>query len=275
MVAVPASSSEKFTKSLHQDDTRYWFGDRPPPTIRQVTVDQSSRWLARGWKDMMAAPLVSFSYGAVFVAAAYLITFGLIQMGVGSLALPLAAGFMLIGPLAAVGLYETSRRLSRNQVPTLGAAIGAFGNRMGGLLIVGLVLMIAFMAWFMIAMVIFAIFYGTAPPTLSTFVSTLLLAPQAPLFLLVGTAAGAVIAAGVFGITAIALPMIIDRDVSPIHAMAVSAQAVTRNWKVMIGWAAMIALLTGVGMATFYVGLALTLPLVGHATWHCYKAIID
>lgn len=275
MVAIPASHTEKFTSPLHSDDSRYWFGDRPPPAIRTVTVDQSSRWLARGWNDMMAAPVISLSYGAVFVVAAYLITFGLIQAGMGSLTLPLAAGFMLIGPLAAVGLYETSRSLSRNQKPTMGAALGAFGRRLGPLLVVGLLLMMMFMAWFLVAMVIFAIFYGTAPPTLTTFFSTMMLAPQAPLFLLVGTGAGALLATAVFGISAISLPMIIDRDVSPVHAMAVSARAVTQNWKVMIGWAAMIALLIGVGMATFYIGLAITLPLVGHATWHCYKAIID
>lgn len=273
-MAAHAHGSEKYTRALHSDPTPYWFGDQPAPPIRKVTVDQSARWLARGWQDLWSCPQVSLTYGAVFAIAAWLLFYGLSRMGMGSLILPLTAGFMLIGPLAAVGLYEVSRRHDHNQPVTLAHAFGVFGRNASQLLVVGLALMLALLTWAMVAMWIFAAFYQSAPPTLGTFLTDTLAADQAPLFLLVGTVAGGILAAAVFAISAISLPFLIDRDGGPVHAMAVSVTAVAMNWRMMIGWAAMIALITGFGLATFYVGLIIALPLVGHATWHAYKAII-
>lgn len=273
-MAAHAHGSEKYTRALHSDSAPYWFGDSPPPPIRMVTVDQSARWLARGWHDLWANPGVSLSYGAVFTIAAWLIFYGLSQAGMGSLILPLTAGFMLIGPLAAVGLYEVSRRRDHGLPVSLKHALAVFARNASQLLVVGLTLMLALLTWFMVAMWIFAAFYQSAPPSLATFLSDTLTAPQAPLFLLVGTLAGGILAAGVFAISAISLPLLIDRDTSPVHAMAVSVKAVAMNWRMMIGWAAMIALITGFGLATFFIGLIIALPLVGHATWHAYKAII-
>jgi len=267
-------TQEKFTRPFHHDSNRYWFGDRAPPPVNQVTVDESAHWLAMGWSDLWAAPRVSLSYGAVFVVTAYLIFFGLSAVGMESLILPMTAGFMLVGPLAAVGLYEVSRRHACAEDITLREAFATFFRRSDQLLVVGLTLMVMMLAWFMVALLIFASFYHSAPPSMDRFLSDILMAPQAPLFLLVGTVVGGVIAAAVFTLTAISVPMLVDRDVSAVHAMACSVRAVSRNWKVMIGWAAMIVLVTGFGLATFFVGLAITLPLVGHATWHAYKAII-
>lgn len=265
----------KYTEPAHHDDSPYWFGGTTPPTIRMVSADDTTRWLVRGWHDLLAAPTVSLTYGAIFVIAAYVIVFGLGQIGMTSLILPLMAGFMLIGPLAAVGLYEVSRLHALRQPVSLGAALSAFTRYSGQLLVIGLALMLMLMLWVVTAMYIFAIFYTGAPPAMETFVSDLVLAPQAPLFLLVGTAAGGVLAAIVFAISAVSLPMIVDRNVSPVHAMATSVMAVRQNWKVMIGWAAMIVLITMAGMVTFFVGLALALPLVGHASWHAYRGMVE
>jgi uncharacterized membrane protein len=270
-----ANMHGKYTHPFHHDAAPYWFGDHPAPHIRSVTVDQSSRWLARGWSDLWAAPGVSLTYGMMFVVAAYLIFFGLTAVGMESLILPMAAGFMLIGPIAAVGLYDVSRRHADGDPVTLSHAFDTFRQRSGPLMVVGLSLMMALLAWMMVALVIFASFYHAAPPTMGAFFSTLMTAPQAPFFLLVGTLTGGVIAAAVFTVSAISLPMIVDRNASPVYAMATSVRAVAKNWRVMIGWAAMIALVTGFGLATFFIGLAIALPLVGHASWHAYKAIID
>jgi uncharacterized membrane protein len=265
----------KDTHPLHHDSAPYWFGDQPAPFIRAVTVDQSSRWLARGWNDLWAAPGVSLTYGMMFVVAAYLIFFGLSALGMESLVLPLAAGFILIGPLAAVGLYDVSRRHAAGEPVTMAHALATFRHRAAPLMVVGLSLMMTLLAWMMVAFLIFASFYHEAPPPIETFISSLLIAPQAPLFLLVGTVAGGVIAAVTFAISAISLPLIVDRNVSPVYAMATSVKAVAKNWRVMIGWAAMIALVTGFGLATFFVGLVVALPLIGHASWHAYKAMIE
>lgn len=268
---------EKYTTPVPVPDDRYWYGRMAAPGVRRVTVDDTARWLAAGWNDLWAYPQVSLVYGAGFVVAAYLIFFGLAELGAGSLILPLAAGFMLVGPFAAVGLYEVSRRRRNGQPVSLGNALAAYGRHGSELMVVGLTLMLALLAWVSVAMIIFASFYNTAPPTLGGFVADVLTAPQAPLFLLVGTVAGAVLAAAVFAISAVSLPMIIDKqaEVPPVEAMATSVRAIAINWRPMMGWAAMIVLVTGFGIATFFVGLAITLPLVGHATWHAYRAMIE
>lgn len=273
-MATQAHTPGKYTHPFHGDSAPYWFGDRPAPAIRKVTVDQSARWLARGWSDLWSCPRVSLTYGALFAVAAWLIFYGLARAEMSSLILPLTAGFMLVGPIAAVGLYEVSRRHAARDSVTLRDAFRAFARSAQPLMVIGLTLMLTLLTWFMVAMWIFAAFYESAPPTLSVFLTAMLTADQAPLFLLVGTAAGAILASGVFALSALSLPMVIDRDIGPVHAMAISVRAVALNWRMMIGWAAMIVLITGFGLATFYVGLAITLPLIGHATWHAYKAII-
>lgn len=265
----------KTTQSLPVDPITHWYGLSTPPTIRQVTVDQSSRWLSRGWQDLIRSPGISLGYGCAFVIAAYAIVFGLRQIGMTSLILPLMAGFMLVGPLAAVGLYEISRRHAAGEPVGWAVILSAFTKRADQLLIVGLALMMAVLAWMMIALLIFASFYNAAPPSMDQFLLEVLTAQQAGLFLLAGTVAGGVIAAIVFAISAVSLPMIVDRDVSAIAAMATSVRAISRNWRVMAGWGAMIVLVTGFGLVTFFVGLAVCLPLIGHATWHAYRALVD
>lgn len=110
--------------SAHGGDA--WLEGHPYPDIRRVTVDQSTLWLAAGWRDMKANPLVSLFYGLLFVVGGYALVFGLEQMGMESLILPLIGGFMLIAPVLAVGLYETSRRRETGETVHLGMCIAAF-----------------------------------------------------------------------------------------------------------------------------------------------------
>lgn len=256
----------------HGDDA--WLEGHPYPDIRRVTVDQSTLWLAAGWRDLKANPLVSLFYGLLFVVGGYALVFGLEQMGMQSLILPLLGGFLLVAPVLAVGLYEASRRRETNESVRVGMCVSAFRRNPVQLASFGLVLLILYLTWLMLALLIFAVFYNERPPALDSFMIEILLAPQAPLFLIVGTAVGGVLAWLAFSISVVALPMMLDRDVSAIYAMAASIEATRKNTKVMIGWAAMIALITFVGMATFFIGLAIALPLVGHASWHAYRAMI-
>lgn len=265
----------KTLQPLPVNTAAQWYGTQTPPAVRRVTVDQSSRWLSRGWEDMTRSPGISLTYGLAFVAIAYAIVFGLREIGMTSLVLPLMAGFMLIGPLAAVGLYDISRRHGLGETPTWKTTLSAIHGKADQLLIVGLMMMMAILSWMMMALLIFASFYNQAPPSLDGFLLEILSADQAPVFLLTGTIAGGLIAAMVFTLTAVSLPMIMDRDVSAVAAMATSARAVMKNWRVMTGWAAMIVLVTGFGLATFFIGLAVCLPLIGHASWHAYRTLVD
>ncbi|WP_404385765.1 DUF2189 domain-containing protein [Caenispirillum salinarum] len=255
-------------------DDDAWLEGQPYPDIRRVTVDQSTLWLAAGWRDFRANPLVSLFYGLLFTVGGYALVLGLEQMGMQSLILPLVGGFMLIAPVLAVGIYEASRRREANETVRAGVCISAFRRNPIQLASYGLVLLILYLTWLMLALLIFAVFYNERPPALDSFLIEVLLAPQAPLFLIVGTAVGGALAWLAFSISVVALPMMLDRDVSAIYAMAASVEATRKNTKVMIGWAAMIALITIVGMATFFIGLAIAVPLVGHASWHAYRAMI-
>ncbi len=244
------------------------------PAIQPVTVDQSAEWLLRGWADLRAHWPISVGYGLVFVAGAWLLFAGLARLGLGSLILPLAGGFLLVAPVAAVGLYEISRRREQAIPVDLAAVLGAWRRNPTQIGLMGVVLMILFFAWVLVALLLFAVFFGASPPPLDAFVSGILSSPAAAPFLLAGTAAGAVFAAVAFAISAVSLPMLIDREATVVEAMATSLRAVGANWRVMAGWAAMIALIGACGLATFFLGLAVALPLLGHASWHAYRGLV-
>jgi uncharacterized membrane protein len=242
--------------------------------VRRVSVDEPWAWLMAGWRDLSRAPAVSLTYGAGFVLASFLLTLGLWILGLFYLVLPLAAGFMLVGPLVAVGLYEVSRRLERGQSVTLGDTLAAWKTHRGPIATMGLLLMLFLLAWIWLAFLIFALFSGPSPPSWEHLVTTLLFSTAGIPFLIVGIAVGGVLAAFVFAMTAVAIPALLDRDIGVLSAIVTSFAAVLKNWRIMIGWGALIVVFTAAGLVTFYLGLAVTLPLVGHASWHAYRGLV-
>ena len=240
------------------------------PEIRVVTIDRPWTWLAAGWRDFMSAPLVSLAYGSLFSIAGYAVIYGLYAIDMFYLILPLAAGFTLIGPVAAVGLYDVSRRLEAGQPVTIGTALRSFLSHAGTISAMSLVLMLFLLAWIRVALLIFALFFGDAISRVD-FIDTVFFAPESLPFVVVGTLAGALLAAAAFTISAISLPMLLDRDVGVPAAIAASFRAVNRNPQAMALWAALITGLIAFGVATLFVGLVFCLPLVGHASWHAYR----
>lgn len=244
------------------------------PVPRQVAFDAPWEWLALGWRDMWAAPGVSLAYGAVFAALAALMLGGLWTVGAAGLFPALAGGFLLLGPLVAVGLYEASRRLARGDRPTLGLVAGAGWGAAGQLAFFGAMLLFAFMIWVQMAFILLMLFMGGAglPPP-SAFMHTLLFTPRGLGLLIVGTIVGGIIATVVFSISALAVPLLVGRRIDAVTAARASLDAVLRNPKPMALWAALIVVMMGAGFATLLVGLALAFPLIGHATWHAYLDI--
>ena len=140
----------------------------------------------------------------------------------------------------------------------------------------GVALMLLFLFWVKFAMLLFALFFGHAPfPPLTQLPATLLLTSHGLGLLVVGTAIGAALAVVAFALSAVSVPLLIHRRTDFFTAIATSIKALTQNPKTMLLWAGLIAGLTAVGMATLFVGLVIVFPLIGHATWHAYRAVVD
>jgi len=248
---------------------------RATPRVRTVGTERPWVWLAAGWRDMCAAPVASAFYGLLAVASSFLLVAGLAMGELHYLILPMAAGFMLAGPVLAVGLYETSRLLERGERVTAAAVLGAYRRNATQIAGIGFVLMLALLAWIRVAFLVFAIFFASEPPALDQLVTHIFFSAQTIPFLVTGTLVGAVIATAVFAIAVVSLPMLLDRDTDVFTAMATSVETVRQNPHTMLVWAALIALFTAAGLATGFVGLAIAFPLIGHASWHCYRDLVE
>jgi uncharacterized membrane protein len=244
--------------------------------IRRVPMDAPWDWLAAGWRDLWRMPGISLGYGAVFALAAFLIAAGLREIGWASLMLALGGGFVLIGPLAAVGLYEASRRLENGEAVTLADVLSAGRKAPGQLAFFGVVLAFVFFVWLELAFLLFMLFMGTRglpPPT--EFVPTLLFTPHGLGLMIVGTLVGGTLAIIVFAISAISVPLMMTHRVDAVTAMAASVEAVVANPKPMALWAVLIAAAMSLGLATLSLGLIVVFPLIGHATWHAYRSLVN
>ena len=246
-----------------------------PTTIKKVSdVDGSGRWLAQGWQDFRATPVISLVYGLAFVIISACIVVGLAAIGLGSLALPFAGGFIILAPILVVGLYDVSRRLEQGRPVEIGVIFGAFRRSGGQLSAMGVALLICFLVWIEVALFLFMIFFNQTPPPLEGFVSEVVFSLNGAFLLAVGSVVGAIFAAVVFSISAVSVPLIYDKPIDVISAIGLSILAVRENWKVMFGWAALIAVITVASVILLPV-LAITMPVLAYATWHAYRDLID
>lgn len=248
------------------------YGQETAVSLRPIPFDRPWTWLASGWRDMWQAPTVSLTYGIMAAVLGLVLAFGLGTVGLESLVPVLAGGFLLIGPLVAAGLYDTSRVLAAGGKPTFAGSIGAGLGAAGRLGLLAALLMVFYLIWVRVAVLLVALFLGTGSvPPAREFMSTLLFTPHGLGLLIVGTAVGAVFAAVVFSLSVISIPMLMERRVDAFTAMAMSAAAVLRNPKPMALWAALIAGFIALGIASIGAGLIFAFPLIGHATWHAYR----
>jgi uncharacterized membrane protein len=267
----PMSAAATKSEAIKQDISQ---PVAPVYAIREVPFDAPYSWLAAGWRDLWRVPSVSLAYGAIFAVAGLLLTLGLTQVGLISLILVLAAGFVLIGPMLAAGLYETSRLLEQGKPVSLASTLRA-GFSKPGLPHMGLLLMLIYLAWVEIALLLFMLFMGPQPmPPLDVFLSNLLLTPRGVGLLIVGSIVGTTLAATVFAASAVSVPLVMSEPVDVVTAVMISIGACRKNLEAMALWAALIAGAMVLGFVTLFVGLVVTFPLIGHATWHAYRALL-
>lgn len=249
--------------------------EKTSPKVRKVGMDRPWAWLSAGWRDIRRSPGVSLGYGLLFTVAGIVIVGVALWLGLFSLVLPAATGFMLVAPVLVVGLYYVSRCHERGEKVTNRTPLEAWTRNGGQIAFMGFVLGFLFLVWMRIATLLFALFFSRTPPDISNFINDIVFSTANIPFLAIGTAIGAVLSILVFAISVISVPMLLDREDSNVFtAIATSFVAVRENKATMLAWAVLIALFTIAGIATAFVGLAITMPLIAHATYHAYKDVV-
>ncbi len=242
------------------------------PTVKKVGLDRPFVWLARGWDDLRSQPGASLAYGGGLAAA------GVAILGYAAdrphLLTAAIVGFLLLGPLAAAGLYEISRRHHQGEDSTVADAFRGIRRHAGSLGVFGLLLGLVALAWERMTAVLFALTVQAPNADLQTFLSEVLLSGRFTAFTLNWMALGVGMLCAVFAFTAFAIPRILDRNDDPVTAAMASLRAVVSNLSASALWALIIVTLMTVGLATWMIGMVVIVPLLGHATWHAYRDMI-
>ncbi|MBK1724286.1 DUF2189 domain-containing protein [Thiocystis violacea] len=243
-------------------------------SVSSIDFEYPWSWLRKGWSDILAAPGYSLTYGFGIALLSVTMT-SLMVFGKMTFVLPfLIAGFFLMAPLMAIGLYQMSAHLERGESLESCQALEAFKRNQGQLGIVTGILFVGLQAWLLTSVLLVVFLFNDPFPTFDNFVPVVFLSGQHNLVLLAVTLVGAFFAFCVFCISAITVPLLMDRHVDAFTAMRTSTQAVMMNLGPMLLWAGLIVLVVGVGLVTFYIGLFLAIPLVGHASWHAYRDLV-
>lgn len=268
---------QTFADDLPEQDPDPGFipeGWTPPPAIRNLNPGDVFDALHRGVKDFRASFRFGLFFAAVYVVGGLGLVAALLATRHYELIFPAIAGFLLIGPAAAVGLYEVSRRLEAGEPLEWGPILTSF-RRHGGtqLMLFGVVLIFMMIVWMRTAGWVYALTFPVAPASFEEFVGRLFTDAARPLWIW-GNLFGAVLAGTVFTISVTAIPHLLDRDVDFMTALATSVKAVLRNPGTMFFFALIIGVMVGGSIATMFLGFFVTLPVIGHTTWHLYRRTV-
>lgn len=246
------------------------------PVVREITVDDITVALAAGMRDFRAAPAFGLFFGGVYAVGGAALFYLVGALDMIFLAYPMAAGFAIVAPFVAVGLYEVSRMLERGETPAWGPVLAAIPNHGGReIAFMALVTVFGLIVWVYAAGFLYAIFFGLSGYTFPDLVGAIISTPKGIAFLMIGNLIGAVIALGLFSISVVSYPMLLDRDVDFVTAMITSVRAVFASPGPMIGWGIFIACLLGLALIPMCLGLFVALPVLGHASWHMYRKAVE
>jgi len=243
-------------------------------TLRKLAISDIIDACGAGIRDFVAAPKFGLAIAGIFVAAGWLLLALLLKLKLIYLVYPTAMGFALIAPFAAVGFYAVSDRLEKGAPLTWSAIVTAVWDAMQrDLRWMAVVTGFIFFFWMDIAAILFFTMMGLESLG-PNFLTHLFTTPSGLLFLLIGNLAGAFIAISLFSIAVLSIPMLYDRDTDFVTAMTTSVRYVAENPVPMLFWCALIGIVTVLSIASAFLGLFITLPIIGHATWHLYRQAI-
>ncbi len=222
-------------------------------------------WLRKGWADFRRAPRQSLGYGIFIALLSWLVTGIGFKLGSYWAALVLLSGFVFVAPVLALGLYSISRQLERGMKPSLLRCFGEQRKSLGNSMVFALALLVLFLVWARAGSMVHVFFPADGGADWR----------HLAMFLAIGSAVGSIFALLTFLFSAFSLPMMCDREADAVTAIVTSVNAVLRNKSAMAVWVLLIVGLTAIGFATALIGLAVTIPVLGHATWHAYRETID
>jgi len=228
------------------------------------------RWLALGWRDFARCPLIGLFYGGCFMVMGWALM--KVFEHAPAYVLALSAGFMLVGPFLTLGLYQASRRLEAGERPGLGDSMTAWDQRLGTLAIFAFVLLVLEMLWARASLVVFALSFDGMPDFKGSLLA--LLDPANINFIVVYIIVGGLFAGIIFAVSVVSIPMILDRPVDAITAGLTSIRLVLTQPGVMLLWGALLTLLVMLAMLPWFAGLLVVGPVLGHASWHAYRAAV-
>lgn len=241
---------------------------------RSLAPSDAFGWLAAGWRDFTVQPASSIAYGLLIFLASIAIVIGLFRFGWDYILFPAFAGFMVVGPILAVGLYEKSRRISAGLPVSLANMLFVKPKSGGQILFAGVLLCLLMITWMRAAVIVYALFFGLVPfPGLDHIAPMLFTTPTGWAMLIVGSAIGGLFAAFSFAISAFSIPMLLSKRVDALTAMGSSTALVWNNLPVMLTWGAIVIVLFVVSLGTGLLGLIVVFPVLGHGTWHAYRAV--
>jgi uncharacterized membrane protein len=247
------------------------------PVIRTIGLPEIHRALQRGWEDFKAVPSHAIILCIIYPVLGLMLARAVLGYSVLPLLFPLAAGFALLGPFAALGLYEMSRRRERGEQATAWDALEVVRSPSFGAMIgLGVLLLALFVTWVATAQAIYIAAFGYAGATgVSDFAERVLTTPQGWWLIVVGCGVGFLFALVALCISVVSFPFMLDRHASAGDAMVTSLRAVARNPMPMAVWGLIVAVLLVAGSLPAFLGLAVVIPLLGHATWHLYRETIE
>ena len=274
MIGTPRQEAEAARAEIltMQEDTALAY-----PAVRTIGIMDLKEALIRGFDDFKARPSHVFFLGIIYPLVAFMSARFAFGMEVVPLLFPLIAGLTLVGPFAAIGLYELSRRRELRLEASWRHAFGVLRSRsVGAIATLGAVLMMIFVMWLGTALLIYNLAFGSmAPVSIEELVRQVFTTPSGWFLLVAGNGVGFVFAVVVLTISVISFPLLLDRDIGAGLAIRTSVRAVLANPTVMAMWGLVVAGSLTIGSAPCFVGLAVVMPVLGHSTWHLYRKVIE
>ncbi len=246
------------------------------PQVRQIGFGDLIEALREGWRDFWRKPSHLVFLGLIYPVVGAAIAVWSSGLNAWPLLFPLISGFALVGPLAALPIYEMSRRQELGLDTSWRSALQVFRSpAMPSIAVVGIGLMLLFTAWLLVAQFIYESHFGPgSPPTLAAFLNEVLTTPQGYSLMVWGNLVGLLFAIVALSTAVISIPLLLDRDVGAAVAVQTSFRAVIANPLMMAAWGVIVAVLLVLGSIPLLVGLAVVVPVLGHATWHLYRKVV-